>query len=115
MLKMKQLWNRETAKLSIPVLTSSSPLSHLAWYCTQSEVKFDAFICLKCREEILIDKEFSFSFFIRAQHEHYFDQANKKFCHIALSCFPASNLHTMHALHVHQTITCILMLSILSW
>lgn len=61
--------------------------------------RFDAFICLKHWEDF-IDKEFFwFSFHTRTLT---FDQANKK-------------MRTIHVLHVHPTITCILTLSLLSW
>ena len=53
--RMKQLRNRETARLSVPVRIDVtaliSPVSCLARYCSQPEVKFDAFIRLKRGKE----------------------------------------------------------------
>ena len=60
---MKQLRNRETTpRLSIiaqvflltDVTVPLSPVPHPARYCTQPEVKFDAFIRLKHGEETII-------------------------------------------------------------
>ena len=38
----------------IAITAIISPVSHLARYCIPPEVKFDVFMCLKCREENLI-------------------------------------------------------------
>ena len=50
-------------------------VSHIAWYCTQPEVKFDAFKCLKHKEEKLIGMFFFFDFHQRTTWR--FDQVYK--------------------------------------